>query len=65
MAWIYLLLLLAALGLVVLRIYFKLRAARKSRSETWDEQMIGRLRSQGFAPFNDYPVDFFLALPDA
>jgi Regulator of ribonuclease activity B len=26
--------------------------------------MIERLRSQGYAPFNVYPVDFFLALPD-
>jgi len=56
--------LLGALGIVVLRIYFKLRAAQKSRAETWDEQVIGRLRSQGYAPFNDYRVDFFLALPD-
>jgi len=56
--------LLGALGIVVLRIYFKLRAAHKSRAETWDEQVIGRLRSQGYAPFNDYRVDFFLALPD-
>jgi Regulator of ribonuclease activity B len=63
MTW-SLLALLAALGLVVLRIYFKLRAARQSRAETWDEQVIGRLRSQGYAPFNDYRVDFFLALPD-
>jgi len=63
-AWLYLVLLLAALGVVVLRIYFKLRAAGKSRAESWDEQMIARLRSQGYAPFNDYPVDFFLALPD-
>jgi hypothetical protein len=55
---------LAALGLIVLRLYFKLRAAQKSRAETWDEQVIGRLRSQGYAPFNDYRVDFFLALPD-
>jgi len=61
---LYAVLLVGALGLVVLRIYFKLRAASKSRGETWDEQMIARLRSQGFAPFNDYPVDFFLALPD-
>src|SRR5256885_6252561 len=45
-------------------ISFKLRAAQTSRAESWDEQMIGRLRSQGYAPFNDYPVDFFLALPD-
>lgn len=26
--------------------------------------MIERLRSQGYAPFNEYPIDFFLALPD-
>jgi Regulator of ribonuclease activity B len=63
MTW-SLLALLAALGIVVLRIYFKLRAAGKSRAETWDEQVIGRLRSQGYAPFNDYRVDFFLALPN-
>jgi hypothetical protein len=63
MTWFFVAL-LAALALTVLRIYFKLRAARKSRAETWDEQVIGRLRSQGYAPFNDYRVDFFLALPD-
>jgi len=63
MVWFFVAL-LAALGLVVLRIYFKLRTAHKSRAETWDEQIIGRLRSQGYAPFNDYRVDFFLALPD-
>jgi len=43
-------LLAAALALIALRIYFKLRAARP--------------RSQGYAPFNDYRVDFFLALPN-
>ena len=63
MAW-FLGLLLAALGLVVLRIYFKLRAVYKARTESWDEQTIARLRSQGYAPFNEYHVDFFLALPD-
>ena len=57
--------LLAALGLIVVRVYFKLRTVRRSRAETWDEQMIAQLRSQGYAPFNDYRVDFFLALPDA
>ncbi len=57
--------LLAALALIVVRVYFKLRAAKGSRAETWDEQMIGTLRSQGYAPFNDYRVDFFLSLPDA
>jgi hypothetical protein len=56
--------LLAALGLIVVRVYFKLRAVKGSRAESWDEQMIGTLRSQGYAPFNDYRVDFFLSLPD-
>src|SRR2546427_1120501 len=63
MAWFFVAL-VAALGLIVVRLYVKLRAARNSRTATWDEQVIGRLRSQGYAPFNDYPVDFFLALPD-
>ena len=63
MSWT-LLLLVAALALIAVRVYSKLRLARKSRAESWDEQMIGRLRSQGYAPFNDYQVDFFLALPD-
>ena len=63
MSWT-LLLLVAALALIGVRIYSKLRLARKSRTESWDEQIIGRLRSQGYAPFNDYRVDFFLALPD-
>ena len=44
--------------------YFKLRSVRGSRAESWDAHMIGQLRSQGYAPFNDYRVDFFLALPD-
>jgi hypothetical protein len=59
-----LLLLVAALALIAVRIYSKLRLAGKSRAESWDEQTIGRLRSQGYAPFNVYRVDFFLALPD-
>jgi hypothetical protein len=62
MLWFFAL--LGALGLVVLRIYLKLRAARQSHRESWDEQVIARLRTQGYAPFNDYRVDFFLALPD-
>src|SRR5580698_7372142 len=61
---LWFILLLAALGMIALRIYTKLRAARQSRSESWDEQTIARLRTQGYAPFNDYRVDFFLSLPD-
>jgi hypothetical protein len=64
MTWWFFLVLVAALVLIAARIYSKLRTAQKSRAETWDEQVIMRLRSQGYAPFNDYPVDFFLALPD-
>jgi len=56
--------LLVALALIAARVFVKLRKAGRSRAESWDEQMIGTLRSQGYAPFNDYPVDFFLALPD-
>ena len=63
MTW-YFVALVAALALIGARVVVKLRAAGKSRSETWDEQLIGRLRSQGYAPFREYPVDFFLALPD-
>src|SRR5438094_1256181 len=63
MGWFFLAL-VAALGLILVRVYVKLRAARSSRRESWDEQIVGRLRSQGYAPFNDYRVDFFLALPD-
>lgn len=37
---------------------------RPAHSESWDEKMIEHLRSQGYVPFNQYPVAFFLALPD-
>jgi Regulator of ribonuclease activity B len=63
MAW-YFVALLAALAVVGARVFVKLRSAAGTRAEGWDEQLIARLRSQGYAPFRDYPVDFFLALPD-
>ena len=56
--------LVAALILIVARVYFKLRAARRARVASWDAQLIERLRSRGYVPFNDYTIDFFLALPD-
>jgi len=37
MTWFYMVLLVGALGLVLLRIYFKLRAAGKSPADSWDE----------------------------
>ncbi len=55
----------AAIALIVLaRLYFTLRKLRPSHTASWDEMMIERLRAQGYAPFKEYPVDFFLALPD-
>lgn len=56
--------LVVALLLIVVRVYFKLRAAQRERVASWDAQLIERLRSRGYLPFNDYSVDFFLALPD-
>lgn len=56
--------LVVMLGLISLRLYFKLRAARALRPESWDARTIEKLRSQGYAPFNEYRVDFFLALPN-
>jgi Regulator of ribonuclease activity B len=50
---------------IVARLYFRLRARlRSTHQESWDEKMIERLRAKGFAPFNEYPIAFFLALPD-
>ena len=48
---------------VVARIYVKLRNFKRLKSESWDAKLVEDLRAKGFAPFNDYPVDFFLALP--
>ncbi|HYK99595.1 MAG TPA: ribonuclease E inhibitor RraB [Steroidobacteraceae bacterium] len=53
-----------ALVVIVVRVYFKLRAAARARVAGWDAQLIERLRARGYVPFNDYAVDFFLALPD-
>jgi hypothetical protein len=58
------LVLVVMLGVIVARLYFKWRAAQRQRAASWDERTIERLRSRGYAPFTDYPVDFFLALPD-
>jgi hypothetical protein len=37
---------------------------RPAHQESADEKMIARLRTKGYAPFNEYPIAFFLALPD-
>lgn len=54
----------AVAAFIVARLYFRLRKLRPAHSESWDEKMIELLRSKGYAPFNEYPVAFFLALPD-
>ncbi|HXS21595.1 MAG TPA: ribonuclease E inhibitor RraB [Steroidobacteraceae bacterium] len=55
----------AVIGVIIVaRLYFTVRKLRPSHQESWDEKMIESLRSKGYAPFNQYPVDFFLALPN-
>jgi hypothetical protein len=54
-----------AVAIIVARVYFNMRRLRQASStESWDEKVIMGLRARGYAPFNPYPVDFFLALPD-
>jgi hypothetical protein len=54
-----------AVAIIVARVYFNMRRLRQANStESWDEKVIMGLRARGYAPFNPYPVDFFLALPD-
>ena|SRR5579871_1149934 len=63
MSWVFLAFVVAC-AIILARIYFKLRAIRGNRQESWDARIIEQLRSKGYAPFNEYKVDFFLALPD-
>ncbi len=64
MSWVVILTFLAAALIIATRIYFNLRKVAQSRRETWDEKMVAQLRAKGYVPFNDYLVDFFLALPN-
>jgi hypothetical protein len=64
MSWVIIVTFLAAALIIAARIYFNLRKVAKSRVESWDEKRVAQLRSKGYVPFNDYPVDFFMALPD-
>ena len=50
--------------IVVMRLYYTLRRMRRGHQESWDEKMVERLRAEGYVPFNEYPLDFFLGLPD-
>jgi Regulator of ribonuclease activity B len=54
-----------AVAIIVARVFFNMRKVKQANSiESWDEKVIAGLRQRGYAPFNPYPVDFFLALPD-
>ena len=64
MSWVIIVTFLAAALIIGTRIYFNLRKVAKSRRESWDEKMVSQLRAKGYVPFNDYPIDFFLALPN-
>jgi hypothetical protein len=60
---------LAVGGLLILfllytRVRRAIRQERLAHHDGWDEMMIKRLRSQGYHPFNEYRIDFFLGLPD-
>ncbi len=55
---------IAASAIILARIYFKVRSIRSAKQESWDARIIEQLRAKGYAPFNEYKVDFFLALPD-
>jgi Regulator of ribonuclease activity B len=62
---VIILLFVIAVGIIVARVYFNMRRLRQANStDSWDEKVIAGLRARGYAPFNPYPVDFFLALPD-
>lgn len=54
--------------LILALLYVRVRRAigqyAHAHRNSWDEMMISRLRAEGYHPFNEYRIDFFLALPD-
>ena len=63
MTWVVVTFAVAA-AIIIARIFFKIKNIRSTKQESWDAKIIEQLRSKGYAPFNEYKVDFFLALPD-
>jgi regulator of RNase E activity RraB len=63
MTWVVIAFVVAAF-IIIARIYFKVRKIQSTKQESWDAKIIEQLRSKGYAPFNEYNVDFFIALPD-
>ena len=63
MTWIVVAFVVAT-AIIVARVFFKIRTIQGTKQESWDAKIIEQLRSKGYAPFNEYNVDFFIALPD-
>ena len=63
MTWIVVAFVVAT-AIIVARVFFKIRGIQGTKQESWDAKIIEQLRSKGYAPFNEYNVDFFIALPD-
>jgi hypothetical protein len=63
MTWVVVAFVVAA-AIIIARIFFKIKNIRSTKQESWDAKIIEQLRSKGYAPFHEYKVDFFLALPD-
>jgi hypothetical protein len=63
MTWIVVAFVVAAV-IIIARIFFQIRKIQGTKQESWDAKIIEQLRSKGYAPFNEYNVDFFIALPD-
>ena len=63
MTWVVVAFVVAA-AIIIARIFFKIKSIRGAQQESWDAKIIEQLRSKGYAPFNEYKVDFFIALPD-
>ena len=63
MTWIVVAFVVAT-AIIIARVYFKVRKIQGTKQESWDAKIIEQLRSKGYAPFNEYNVDFFIALPD-
>ena len=61
-SWVFLLI---GAGVIVWRLWMswkRIQAAGKV--DDWDTKLVRELRARGMDPFKDYPVDFFMGLPD-
>ena len=63
MDWL-LILVVAAAGAALTRIYTRVRKIHREQGENWDAKLIERMRRQGSDPFKSYDVVFFFAMPN-